>query len=382
MMNDPTENILVVDDTLESRDMFVAVLEEEGYSVRGACSGSEMLQLAHEAAPSLILLDVNMPEMSGYEACESLKEAAELQEIPVLFVSANSQTIDIVRAFDVGGVDYVVKPVRIHELVARVRTHLEIRRLRNELRAHNERLESMVERRTAELTAANFRLRELDRLKDDFLHMISHELRTPLNGVLGIAQIALLGDLSSDERESLQSDFQRASERMTNLIESALLIKEIEGQKTPVEAEVYSFGEIWESAAFRAGVPMESLPSDDSLMRAPVYCNRQLMTLALSTAIELARRLCEVDAPTLTHAKHDATIVDLRFFLPNARLTMEICEEFFAIGTSVRSRSNAQEMGLAPIAASRIFRLHEGNISLEPIDEKDAQLNVMIPCVR
>ena len=126
-------NILVVDDVAENLQVLAGMLKEQGYIPRPVPSGKMALLAARSEPPDLILLDITMPEMNGYEVCEELKRDTALKDIPVLFISALSETIDKVRAFQAGGVDYVTKPFQFEEVCARVRTHLELRRSQLEL---------------------------------------------------------------------------------------------------------------------------------------------------------------------------------------------------------------------------------------------------------
>jgi PAS domain S-box-containing protein len=129
--------ILVVDDVWNNLQLMTGMLKDCGYKVRPAPSGKLALQAAQHDPPDLILLDINMPEMNGYEVCERLKADDKLAGIPVIFISALTEQIDKVRAFAVGGVDYLTKPIQMEELQARVETHLKLRRLQVELEQAN-----------------------------------------------------------------------------------------------------------------------------------------------------------------------------------------------------------------------------------------------------
>ena len=124
----PSANILVVDDTKENLRLLVGLLEEHDYEVRPVTNGLQALEAVESDPPDLILLDINMPGMSGYEVCERLKKKDEFKDIPVIFFTALNSTDDKVKAFEVGGVDYVTKPFQIGEVLARVKTHIELKR--------------------------------------------------------------------------------------------------------------------------------------------------------------------------------------------------------------------------------------------------------------
>jgi PAS domain S-box-containing protein len=150
-LTSPKANILVIDDTPENLNLLSAMLTEQGYKVRSVTKGSTGLRGAMSAPPDLVLLDVNMPEMNGYEVCEKLKADDRTQEIPVIFLSALDNVLDKVKAFEVGGVDYITKPFHVEEVLARIENHLMIRQLQKQLQAQNEQLQQEIrERQLAE----------------------------------------------------------------------------------------------------------------------------------------------------------------------------------------------------------------------------------------
>lgn len=134
-------NILVVDDTPANLQVLAGMLKDRGYKVRPAPGGKLALLAAQRDPPDLILLDINMPDMNGYEVCEHLKADDKLKGVPVIFISALTEPLDKVKAFATGGVDYITKPFQMAELQARVETHLKIRRLGLALEEANARLE-------------------------------------------------------------------------------------------------------------------------------------------------------------------------------------------------------------------------------------------------
>src|SRR5688572_4201150 len=147
-------NILVVDDTPTNLQVLAGMLKDRGYKVRPVPSGKLALLAAGRDPPDLILLDINMPEMNGYEVCEHLKADDVLKGIPVIFISALTEQLDKVKAFAIGGVDYLTKPFQMEELHARVETHLKLRRLQIELEEANARLAKVNARMSRDLRAA------------------------------------------------------------------------------------------------------------------------------------------------------------------------------------------------------------------------------------
>jgi serine phosphatase RsbU (regulator of sigma subunit) len=147
-------SILVVDDTPANLQVLAGMLKDRGYKVRPVPSGKLALQAARRDPPDLILLDINMPEMNGYEVCEHLKADERLKGVPVIFISALTEPLDKVKAFAIGGVDYLTKPFQMEELHARVETHLKLRRLQIELEDHSRHLELARERLKGDLELA------------------------------------------------------------------------------------------------------------------------------------------------------------------------------------------------------------------------------------
>ena len=130
-MSDETTLILIVDDNQENIQFLGSLLMSKGYEVGVAHNGVDALTFCEKKLPELILLDVVMPEMDGYQFCEALKKKSRFSHIPVIFLTAKTETRDIVKGFNVGGVDYVAKPFIPEELLARVKTHVEMRHLRH-----------------------------------------------------------------------------------------------------------------------------------------------------------------------------------------------------------------------------------------------------------
>jgi PAS domain S-box-containing protein len=159
-------SILAIDDTEASLKVLTDILKEAGYSVRSALSGQLALLSATHLPPDLILLDVRMPDMDGFEVCRELKSRAETRDVPVIFISALADTEEKVRGFQLGAVDYVIKPYQRELLLARVATHVNLRAMQLQVQAQNEellqyraQLEDIVAQRTAELQDSNRRLR-------------------------------------------------------------------------------------------------------------------------------------------------------------------------------------------------------------------------------
>jgi two-component system, sensor histidine kinase and response regulator len=158
-------NVLVVDDDPASLDLLSEMLLDRGYQVRVATGGEQAISFARADPPEIIVLDVSLPDLSGYDVCAALKAEPVTRDVPVIFVSAHDEVIDKIRAFHSGAVDYIIKPFHAGEVLARLESQLKISRLQKEL------------------VESNVRLQELDQLKAGMTAMLVHDLRQPLTVV-------------------------------------------------------------------------------------------------------------------------------------------------------------------------------------------------------
>ncbi|RKX84400.1 MAG: hypothetical protein DRP58_07300 [Spirochaetes bacterium] len=241
--------ILIVDDTPENIDILVDLLED--FEKQIAINGVDALETAWEGdPPDLILLDIMMPEMDGYEVCERLRSNEKTKDIPVIFLTAKTEKDDIVKGFEVGGQDYITKPFDARELMERVKTQLELKTQREILKNMNVILEEKVQERTAQLKdsndnldKANKKLLTLDEAKNQFLMLISHEIRTPLNGIVGSAYF--LKDMIEDPELLEFLDMLKESvDRLDKFSQTALEITQMQTMGDDIKRTAIDFNSI------------------------------------------------------------------------------------------------------------------------------------------
>ena len=177
-------NILIVDDVAANLRLLAELLTKHGYKTRGVTSGQAALKAIQAQPPDLVLLDINMPHMSGYEVCQVLKSNPETSPIAVIFISALDEVVDKVKAFDVGGSDYITKPFEVGEILVRIDNQLGLQRAKAEIRQLNAQLEARVRDRTAQLEATNQKLQqeisERQKAQDRLTHLAFHCVLTGL----------------------------------------------------------------------------------------------------------------------------------------------------------------------------------------------------------
>ena len=181
-------DILLVDDTLDNLKMLTALLHQRGYEVRGVTTGSAALMGAAAQPPDLILLDINMPGMNGYEVCQRLKADPQTRKIPIIFISVLDEVFDKVKAFSVGGVDYITKPFQVEEVFARIENQLSIQRLQARLYRRNSQLQAA----EGELSEALENSRSLnDRIAEMTTLEERNRIARDIHDSLGYALVAL-----------------------------------------------------------------------------------------------------------------------------------------------------------------------------------------------
>lgn len=219
-------DILIVDDKPENLLLLKQILTGRGYAVRTVASGAEALEAAGLQVPDLILLDILMPIMDGYEVCRRLKANDRTRDIPVLFLSALDETEDKIKAFSAGGVDYITKPFQIEEVMARIETHLALRSLHRQLNAANARLASHLE----ELEARNEEL-------DAFAHTVAHDIKNPLTIIVGYADSLFLDwqAMPEAERDESLRILKQNSARIVNIVDELLLLASVRRTEVTIE---------------------------------------------------------------------------------------------------------------------------------------------------
>jgi two-component system, sensor histidine kinase and response regulator len=238
-----SKKILIVDDSSTNIQIIGIMLQGNNFELFFAQSGKTAFEIINNNDIDLILLDVMMPEMDGFDICRKLKSDEKTNFIPIIFITARIEEESVIRGFDVGAEDYVTKPFNEKELIARVKTHLQIKEQKESLKTMNELLEKKVYERTKSLEIANEKLSRLDQIKSDFLGLISHELRTPLNGIIGFSDL-LSEMLTEPEQLAFMKEIVKSSNLLLKLSNAALLIIELKANSYKMNIERLSVKEL------------------------------------------------------------------------------------------------------------------------------------------
>ena len=264
-------DIMMIDVVPVNLQVLGEILREQGFKVRPILSGTMALEAALNKPPQLILMDVNMPEIDGYDVCKRFKASPKLADIPIIFVSAKNGTIDKVKAFQVGGVDYITKPFEIAEVMSRINTHLSAYRQKEHIKKAYEQL------------------RQLEEKRDQLVHLVIHDLRTPLaiiGGFLGLVLIKEKDCLSVEGVAGIEKAI-RQTRRLVGMVSTVLDVSKIEDAKMNIRPEASDLNGLLAEIALE----FEPLVNDRKLIVEPapdpvtINIDRELVERVLSNLL-------------------------------------------------------------------------------------------------
>jgi two-component system sensor histidine kinase/response regulator len=378
-------DIMIVDDNPANLKLLEHMLLEEGHEVRSFPLGRLALAAAIRNPPDLILLDINMPEMNGYEVCARLKANEDLSNIPVIFLSALNETQDKVKAFRSGAVDFISKPFQFEEVHARVETHLKLHDLQRALKQQNERLEETVAARTRELAEVNQRLTILNRSKNEFLHLISHEFRTPLNGLLGVAEVILEGMPSTEENNELREAFQQSRGRILSVLDDALLLTQIDisGEQfrsAPISLHAALSRAIASTTQFAESRHVTLIPPSADL--GLVVGDEDLVVRALCALIETAVKFSEEGEAVRVSQEVVPGSLDVIIESSGRTIPVPAMPKFFDVFSIGEASTPARDLGLGPAVAFRILSLFGASVLVANRDPSGIRLTISLRSVK
>jgi two-component system, sensor histidine kinase and response regulator len=327
-----TATILVVDDNPTNLAVLDYALSNAGYNVRIEVDGLNVLKQVRLSIPDLILLDIMLPDITGFEICQQLKADAVTASIPIIFMTALVDTVDIVKGFSLGAVDYITKPFQEEELLARVRTHLHLHQLSKTLEIKNQQLlklthelENRVAARTVELQKALAAEKELNQLKSRFITMVSHEFRTPLaiiSSSSGILQ-QFSDRLSEDRKKEHLEIIQNTIIHITQMLDDILMINSGDTEKFELQLDtvdiitfcrqiIEGITDSTQPRKINLSVDFRDIIPPDSLM---VKCDQKLLKLIFTNLLSNAIKY-----------SHEQDLVEVTFTKKNNKLIFKISD--------------------------------------------------------
>lgn len=268
--------ILVVDDVPQNLQVLRTALQKEGYRIAAANNGQVALRFLQKEIPDLILLDVMMPEINGFEVCRQIKSQPAFESVSVIFLTARTEVEDVIAGFDAGGVDYITKPFNMAELLMRVKTHIELKQARDKILAYNQEL------------------KELNEEKNEFLGIASHDLKNPLTVILMQADTIAHDPECAPALQERGEEIVHSAQRMMDIIRNLLDINRLESGRLEPESELFDVHEliselVWqkETLAQAKQIQLEWQPLDELLLvQTDWQLFQQIIENLLSNAIK------------------------------------------------------------------------------------------------
>lgn len=383
--------ILVVDDIPSNIEFVNDVLESEDIEVLGAKSGQEALASVRNRMPDLILLDISMPEMDGYEVSKVLKSDPKTAEIPIIFLTARVQKEDIIKGFEVGAVDYIIKPFNFNELISRVNTHIELKLKSEELKEVNTRLESLVEERTRQLkesneelilaneklTQANMELAKLDRAKNEFIAHINHELRTPLNGIIGYTSL-----LSEDAKDQIHKEYvdsiTHLSQRLIRLSEVSLIFTELQANDLEVNLSTIDLEECLNGAIESTNLEDRGIELSSDFSGLSVKGEMKLLTTCFGIVLDNAVKYSPPKGTICINHSREDEFIAVNFNDNGPGFSEKAREKIFDLFAADNLEHRSYGFGIGLATAKNILDLFGGLIKIENQKPKGSCVSILI----
>jgi two-component system sensor histidine kinase/response regulator len=360
--------VLVVDDDRVNRRILGCILETAGYAVSEASSGDEALARYTEIRPHLLLLDVEMPGIDGFATCRTLKAAHGAACAPIIFITARNSPEDVAEGLEAGGADYLPKPFRPREVVARIKAHL-----------HNQFLADQQKQLVAQLSAANA-------AKNKFVGMAAHDLRNPLASIRGLAEFLRDGNLAADQRELVEL-IHGASQSMLDLVNELLDVATIEAGELKLDPQPCNLADLLRSCAFLQNIQAAkknsriTLPEDDGAPTAllDVAKMRQVVDNLLSNAIKYSPPGSEI-AVVYRSGPGSAgfAVRDQGPGIPDNERD-KLFRDFGRLSAKPTGGESSTGLGLA--ICRKIVEAHRGVIAAENLPAGGCEFSVVLPAL-
>lgn len=364
--------ILIVDDTPTNIGVILSYLRDQGFKMLVAEDGESAIEQVAFIKPDLILMDVMMPGLNGFETCARLKADADTKDIPIIFMSALNETVDKVKGFQIGAVDYITKPFQQEEVLARIKTHLKLEKLQKTLKTTNASLEQRIRERTVLLQEAN---QELDR----FLYRSSHDLRRPLTTLMGLVEVANI-TVSDEQAKEIFGQVQHTVIQMDRLLKKLQMVSEINHSSTD-ETKPMNIEELMEqvNASFDDLLKQKditfkfthSLPQE--IDYHPFFL-RIILHNIIENAIVFSKNRDPWVEVKITQEKNSLKIV----VKDNG---MGIEEKYLAniLNMYFRANENAQGNGLGLYVAKKSIEKLKGKIYIDSKINEFTEVTIMLP---
>ena len=355
--------VLVVDDNPTNLQVLLESLRQTGFKILVARSGESAIQQAEYGKPDVILLDVMMPGMDGFETCRRLKTREALKDVPVIFMTALTETSDKIKGFQAGGVDYITKPLHHEEVLARVATHLTMRRMQQQLQEQH----LLLQEKHAQLQAINAS-------KDKFFSIISHDLRSPLSAVLtGLRMLTdSKNDLSGDEQQEIIHDARDTTERLYALLENLLSWARIQRGVMELTPRPLDMRPLLEQNArlFAANAAQKRIAIRQTVTEPIlIYADRAMIDAVIRNLLSNALKFTEAQGTITISASQRDAAVEVAIADTGVGMSAETLAKLFRLDVRYDQPGTAGEKGtgLGLNVCKEFVEKNNGTISVESV---------------
>ncbi len=383
-------SILIVDDTPVNLQLMSSVLKQKGYKLYMTNSGENALKFLEETLPDLILLDVMMPGLSGFEVCRIIKQQEKFKNIPVIFLTAKNEVEDIIEGFEAGAVDYIIKPFYAKEVFVRISTHLQLKHAREMLQDKNDKLEELNQSLTESKQIIEKDARELKKLNDEknkFFSIIAHDLRGPFGGLMGITDIlyAQLDQIPDEQIHELIQLLQQSSNQVFNLLNNLL-----EWSRLQMDAVVFdpvSFNlkpaicdsiKLLQERAQNKAIVIENKTNESIEILADINMFNTVIRNLISNAIKFTPRngLITVGSATADDKMIEVFVIDSGIGMSDG-----LMKKLFSLDQKVSrpGTENEASNGLGLILCKDLVEKHGGKIWVESEEGKGTTFRFTFP---
>lgn len=363
--------ILIVDDSLLNLRIIAAAIERNGYETVLASRVDQVFQYISKETPDLILLDVIMPQMNGYEVCKLLKNDNKTKDIPIIFITTQAGISDIAKGFEVGAVDYINKPFHELELISRVKNHLQLKELHDQLRKSNEELQKT----NTELIKANETI-QYNKIQQEFFTNLSHELKTPLNLIFSTVQLMESNMknkliLSNEQAKRYGKSLKQNSYRMLRLVNNLIDITKMDSGYFQLNLQNYNIVSIVEDITLSVANYIENhhinlifdTTVEEKIIAVDADAIERIMLNLLSNAVKFTKQGNLIIIKIYDLGESIAiSVKDTGIGIPRDKLRV-IFDRFRQVDKTLTRNHEGSGIGLSIVKA--LVEMHNGEITVK-----------------